>query len=57
MSMINKAKNAAKEALGKAKVVAGKTTNNHSLKAEGKVDQAEASAKNKVEDVKDEFKK
>lgn len=57
MSMINKAKNAAKEALGKAKVVAGKTTNNHSLKAEGKVDQAEASAKNKVEDVKDKFKK
>lgn len=57
MSIIDKAKNAAKEALGKTKVVAGKTTHNHSLKAEGKMDQAEASAKNTVEDVKDKFKK
>lgn len=57
MSMIDKAKNAAKGALGKAKVVAGKTTNDHSLKAEGKMDQAEASAKSTVEDVKDKFKK
>lgn len=57
MSMINKARNAAKGALGKAKVVAGKTTNDHSLKAEGKMDRAKASAKNTVEDVKDKFKK
>ena len=57
MSMINKAKNAAKQALGKAKVVAGKTTNDRSLQAEGKMDQTKASAKNTVEDVKDKFKK
>ncbi|MDQ4111411.1 MAG: CsbD family protein [Actinomycetota bacterium] len=57
MSMIDKAKNAAKGAFGKAKVVAGKTTNNHSLKTEGKMDQAKASAKNTVEGVKDKFKK
>ncbi|MER7609849.1 CsbD family protein [Nocardioides sp. NPDC127503] len=57
MSMIDKAKNAAKGAFGKAKVVAGKTTNDHSLKAEGKMDQAKASAKNTVEGVKDKFKK
>ena len=57
MSMINKAKNAAKGALGKAKVVAGKTTHDRSLQAEGKMDQTKASAKNTVEDVKDKFKK
>lgn len=57
MSMIDKAKNAAQEALGKAKEAAGKTTNDDSLEAEGKVDQAEASVKKTVEDVKDRFKK
>lgn len=56
MSMIDKAKNAAKGALGKAKVVTGKTTNDRSLQAEGKMDRAKASAKNTVEDVKDKFK-
>jgi uncharacterized protein YjbJ (UPF0337 family) len=57
MSMIDKAKNAAQEALGKAKEAAGKTTNDESLEAEGKLDQAEAAAKKTVEDVKDTFKK
>lgn len=57
MSMIDKAKNAAKGALGKAKVVTGKTTHDRSLQAEGKMDRAKASAKNTVEDVKDKFKK
>jgi uncharacterized protein YjbJ (UPF0337 family) len=56
MSLSDKAKNAAEDALGKAKEVAGKVTGNEELEAEGKKDQTKATAKDKVEDVKDVFK-
>lgn len=57
MGMTDKAKNAAEEALGTAKEVVGKATDDRSLQAEGKIDQAKASAKNAVEEVKDKFQK
>lgn len=57
MSFVDKAKNAAEDALGKAKEVVGDATDNDQLKAEGKTDQTKAGAKDKVEDVKDVFKK
>lgn len=57
MSFIDKAKNAAEDALGKAKEVAGDVTNNDELKAEGKSDQATSSVKDAGENVKDAFKK
>ena len=57
MGMIDKAKNAAEDALGKAKEVVGDVTNDDSLKAEGKKDQASSSVKGGVENVKDAFKK
>lgn len=56
MSLSDKAKNAAEDALGKAKEVTGKVTGNEELEAEGKKDQTKATAKDKVEDVKDVFK-
>lgn len=56
MSFVDKAKNAAEDAVGKAKEVVGDLTDNDNLKAEGKADQAEAGVKGKVEDVKDTFK-
>jgi uncharacterized protein YjbJ (UPF0337 family) len=57
MGLVDKAKNAAEDALGKAKEVVGDITDNDSLKAEGKADQTSSAAKDKVEDVKDVFKK
>lgn len=57
MGIADKAKNAAEDLVGKAKEVVGDATDDTSLKAEGKTDQASASGKNKVEDVKDAFKK
>ncbi|GAA2006687.1 CsbD family protein [Nocardioides kribbensis] len=56
MGIADKAKNAAEDALGKAKEVVGDVTGNDSLKAEGKADQTKASAKKTGEDVKDVFK-
>lgn len=53
--MTDKAKNAAEDAAGKAKEAAGKVTGNEQLEAEGELDQAKASAKKAVEDVKDAF--
>jgi len=45
--------NAAEDLKGKVKEGVGDLTNNESLEAEGKLDQANAEVKNKVEDVKD----
>lgn len=57
MGMVDKAKNAAEDALGKAKEVIGDATGNEELQAEGKKDQAKSSVKDGVENVKDAFKK
>lgn len=56
MSEKNKIKNAAEEALGKAKEAVGDVTDNQSLKNEGQVDQAKAEAKKVGENVKEAFK-
>ena len=45
MSFIDKAKNTAEDALGKAKEVVGDITDNKDLEAEGKGDQGSASIK------------
>jgi len=52
----DKAKHTAEDAAGKAKEAAGKMTDDEKLEAEGKLDQAKASAKKAGEDVKDAFK-
>ena len=57
MGLADKAKNAAQDALGKAKEVVGDLTDDTSLEAEGKADQAESSVRKVGEDVKDAFKK
>ena len=57
MGIADKAKNAAEDLVGKAKEVIGDATNDDSLKAEGKKDQASSSVKKVGEDVKDVFKK
>ncbi|GAA3341872.1 hypothetical protein GCM10017714_27730 [Curtobacterium pusillum] len=53
MAGIDDIKNAAEKAAGKAKEGAGNVTDNDRLKAEGQTDQAKASAKQGVTDVKD----
>ncbi|MEI5676240.1 MULTISPECIES: CsbD family protein [unclassified Nocardioides] len=57
MGFTEKAKNAAEDALGKAKEAAGDVTGKDDLKAEGQKDQAKANLKSAGEDVKDAFKK
>ena len=57
MGIADKAKNAAEDLVGKAKEVIGDVTNDDSLKAEGKKDQAKSSVKDAGESVKDAFKK
>ena len=56
MGLGDKAKNAAQDALGKAKEAVGEVKDDDQLKAEGKADQAEAKVKKTGEDVKDVFK-
>jgi uncharacterized protein YjbJ (UPF0337 family) len=56
MGLGDKAKNAAQDALGKAKEAVGEVKDDDKLKAEGKADQAEAKVKKTGEDVKDVFK-
>ena len=56
MSLGDKIKNAAEEAVGKVKEGVGDLTNNDRLKAEGQADQAEANAKQTGEKVKDTAK-
>ncbi|KQY57600.1 MULTISPECIES: CsbD family protein [unclassified Nocardioides] len=53
MSFIDKAKNAAEDAIGKVKEAVGDVTGNDSLEADGKSDQAEASVKDAGEKAKD----
>ncbi|SDD12796.1 CsbD family protein [Nocardioides lianchengensis] len=57
MGFTEKAKNAAEDALGKAKEAVGDVTGKDDLKAEGQKDQAKANLKSAGEDVKDAFKK
>ena len=57
MSMGDKIKNAAEEATGKAKEVAGKVTGNEELEARGQAEQVKANVKQAGEDVKDTVKK
>ena len=56
MGLDDKIKNAAQDLAGKAKEAVGNLTNDDSKVAEGKKDQAAASAKQTGEDVKDVFK-
>jgi len=53
MSDADRLSNAAEDAKGRLKEGVGKATNDEQLEAEGNVDQAKASAKDKVEDAKD----
>jgi len=57
MSASDKIQNAAEDLKGKAKEALGNITNDDSKVAEGKADQASASAKKASENVKDVFKK
>ncbi len=57
MSGIDKAKNTAEGALGKAKEGLGKSTDDESLEAEGRKDQSKADIKQAGEKVKDAFKR
>lgn len=56
MGLDDKIKNAGQDLAGKAKESVGEHNDDDSLKAEGKKDQASASAKKVGEDVKDAFK-
>ncbi|MGN7192525.1 MULTISPECIES: CsbD family protein [unclassified Curtobacterium] len=56
MGLDDKIKNAAQDLAGKAKEALGNATHDDSKVAEGKKDQAAASAKQTGEDVKDVFK-
>ena len=56
MGLDDKISNAADDAKGKVKEAAGKATDDHSLEAEGKGDQAGANLKQAGEKVKDAFK-
>jgi uncharacterized protein YjbJ (UPF0337 family) len=56
MSGMDKAKNAAEGTLGKAKEAVGKTTDDESLEAEGRKEQASSDLKQAGEKVKDAFK-
>jgi uncharacterized protein YjbJ (UPF0337 family) len=53
MAGIEDIKNAAEKASGKVKETVGNATDNDRLKTEGQTDQAKASAKQGVTDVKD----
>ena len=57
MGISDKAKIAAEDVVGKVKEVVGDATDDKSLQAEGRTDQAKASGKSTVEDVKDAFRK
>lgn len=56
MSIGDKVKHAAEEAVGKAKEVAGKVTGNEELEAKGQAEQAAADAKQAADKVKDAAK-
>ncbi|MEO6309700.1 MAG: CsbD family protein [Leifsonia sp.] len=56
MSGTDKIKHAAEKATGKGKEAVGDVTGNEKLKAEGKIDQADANLKQAGEKVKDTLK-
>ncbi|MBJ8338947.1 MULTISPECIES: CsbD family protein [Antrihabitans] len=56
MGIVDKAKNAVEDTVGKVKEVVGDATNNSDLEAEGKKDQGSAGIKKVGENVKDVFK-
>ncbi len=56
MGIDDRAKAAAKDAEGKVQEAAGKATDNTEAQAKGKAKQAEASATNTKEDMKDSVK-
>ena len=53
MGTDDKMSNAAEDMKGKAKEAVGSATGDDQMEADGKMDQAEAAVKDKVEDVKD----
>jgi uncharacterized protein YjbJ (UPF0337 family) len=53
MGLADKAKNAAQSATGKTKETVGRATNDRSMEAEGKMDQASGDLKQAGEKVKD----
>lgn len=57
MSIEDRAKATAKNIEGKVEEAIGDLTGNHEAQVKGKAKQAEASARNTVEDVKDEAKR
>ena len=57
MGLDDKIKNASEDLGGKVKEGVGKATHNEKLEAEGKADQAKGVIRDKVEDVKEMFKK
>lgn len=57
MSAEDKIKAAADKVTGQVKETVGKATDDDKLVAEGKADQAKGTIRDKVEDVKDVFKK
>lgn len=56
MSFSDDVQNKAEDLKGRAKEAAGAATNDDDLKAEGKVDQGQAGAKEKVTEVADKVK-
>ena len=56
MGIVDKAKNAAEDAIGKAKEVICEATNHDDLAAEGKKDQGVSGVKKVGENIKDTFK-
>ncbi|GGL28413.1 CsbD family protein [Phycicoccus endophyticus] len=56
MGFDDKLENAATDASGKAKEAAGKATDDESLEAEGRTDQAKSDLRQAGEKVKDAFK-
>jgi len=56
MAMGDKMKHAAEEAKGKVKEATGRATDNESLEAEGRADQAKADLKQAGDKAKDAFK-
>jgi uncharacterized protein YjbJ (UPF0337 family) len=55
MGIVDKAKNAAEDAVGKAKEVVGDVTGNDELKAKGQKDQGVSGIKKIGENIKDTF--
>jgi uncharacterized protein YjbJ (UPF0337 family) len=55
MGFVEKAKNAAEDAIGQVKETVGDVTGNDDLKAEGKKDQGVSGAKKVGENIKDKF--